>query len=135
MELHHMSLTSLMQHYRNHINKKHSHTKNVQMASAPFNDDPFNNDPFNRPQNNQPPRPTQEDKQILGMALSVFIAILVLAFITWVVAIVLLVKNWNSLPDWAKVLGVLGVIPAVPMGSIVTIIVVLIGRQQGPSQK
>ena len=117
MELHHMSLTSLMQHYRNH---KHSHTKNVQMASDPDNTDPM-------PQSN--PHTTKEDKQILGMALSVFIAILVLAFITWIVAIVLLINNWKNLPDWAKVLGVLGVIPAVPMGSIVTIIVVLIGRQ------
>ena len=116
MELHHMSLTTLMQHYRKHSDKN-------KMAAGPSFDP--NNPPNPNPDNHM----TQEDKKILGMAVGAFIAILVLAFITWIVAIVLLVNNWKNLPDWAKVLGVLGVIPAVPMGSIVTIIVVLVGRQ------
>ena len=122
MELHHMSLTSLIGHYRKHSEK------NKMTAVDPM-PDPFNPNPD--PDNHM----SQDDKKILGMAAGAFIAILVLAFITWVVAIVLLVNNWKSLPDWAKVLGVLGVLPFVPMGSIVTIIVVLVGRQQGPSQK
>ena len=122
MELQHMSLTTLMQHYRKHSDKN-------KMVSFDPNNPPFNPNPD--PDNHI----TQNDKKILGMAVGAFIAILVLAFITWIVAIVLLVNNWKSLPDWAKVLGVLGVLPFVPMGSIVTIIVVLVGRQQGPSEK
>ena len=83
------------------------------------------------PDPNQPDSPpmTDDDKKALGMTLGLVILILVVAFILWVVALVLLVQNWKKLPDWAKILGVLGVIPVVPLGPIVTIIAVLCGRQ------
>ena len=119
MELHHMSLTSLMQHWHKH---KQQH-ENKKMVSFDPNNQPFD------PNQDSDKQMTEGDKKVMGLAVGLFIAILVIAFITWVVAIVLLVNNWKSLPDWAKVLGVLGVLPVVPLGSVVTIIVVLVGRQ------
>ena len=53
-----------------------------------------------------------------------------IGFTLWVVGLVLLLKYWRQLPDWAKVLGIIGLIPAVPGGPLLTIIVVLIGKNQ-----
>lgn len=81
------------------------------------------------PDPNTPSPLTDSDKKYIGMTFGIFMVILVVAFILWIVALVLLVQNWKKLPDWAKILGFLGVIPVVPFGSIVTIIAVLCGRQ------
>lgn len=66
---------------------------------------------------------------------SVIIVIAVIALITWIWAVYALISKWNLLPDWAKVLGVLGLIPGVPVGHIITLIVAYAaaGSGSGPS--
>ena len=64
-----------------------------------------------------------------GLEIGVFIAIFLIAIVIWIWAIVVLIKYWKMLPDWAKVVGLLGVLPIVPLGPIVTLIVVYIGKQ------
>ena len=67
------------------------------------------------------PEAAKAVKSFLGIVLFM----LLLAIVLWFVALYLLVKHWNQLPVWAKVLGVIGLIPQVPLGPIITIVVVL----------
>jgi hypothetical protein len=56
-----------------------------------------------------------------------FLFVVIIAL--WVWAIVVLIKNWKQLPPWAKTLGVIGLVPGLPGGPIMTLIVVYIGKQ------
>jgi hypothetical protein len=68
-------------------------------------------------------------QQFLGMGIALFVAIAIAALLLWGGAIYVLYSNWATLPDWARVVGVLGVLPLpVPIGPIGTIIVVLITK-------
>ena len=69
---------------------------------------------------------------ILGFTIGIFIFIFVISLITWIWAVVILVKYWSQLPSWAKVLGIIGVLPIIPGGQILTIIVVYISK--GPKK-
>ena len=69
---------------------------------------------------------------ILGFTVGIFISIFLISLITWIWAVVILVKYWSQLPGWAKVLGVIGVLPIIPVGQILTIIVVYISK--GPKK-
>lgn len=75
--------------------------------------------------------PTEKDKELLGMAVGTFIIIIILLLVLYVWAIIALINNWEKLPGWAKVIGLLGVIPGVPIGPLVTLIVVFCARQSG----
>jgi hypothetical protein len=70
---------------------------------------------------------SDSDTAILGIGLSIFFIILLINLVLFVVALVLLIKYWKFLPDWAKVLGVLGFF--FPMGAVMTIVVVMIGKK------
>lgn len=72
---------------------------------------------------------SSDDKKLLGMAIGVFITILVIAFLFWVVALFLLVKYWDRLTDASKFIGVIGVLPFVPLGPLFTILAVIIGKK------
>ena len=72
--------------------------------------------------------PTTTDGTILGVSIGIFLLLLLVSIAIWIWAIVVLIKYWNQLPDWAKVLGVLGVIPAVPLGPVVTLICVYVAK-------
>ncbi len=74
------------------------------------------------------PTITTTDGTILGVSIGIFLLLLLVSIAIWIWAIVVLIKYWNQLPDWAKVLGVLGVIPAVPLGPVVTLICVYIAK-------
>lgn len=65
---------------------------------------------------------------ILGLSIGFFLLLLLVSIGIWIWAIVVLIKYWNRLPDWAKVLGVLGLIPAVPLGPVVTLICVYVAK-------
>ena len=78
-----------------------------------------------------------EDKQhvddvttIMGFGIGIFLFMLLISLILWIWAVVILVKYWNQLPSWAKVLGLIGVLPILPGGPIMTLIVVYIGKDQ-----
>jgi len=49
----------------------------------------------------------------------------------WIFGIWYLARHWATLPEWARVIGVLGLLPVIitgPVGTIITIIVVAIGQ-------
>ena len=66
---------------------------------------------------------------ILGMGIGLFLFFLLLVVGLWIWAIVVLIKYWTKLPTWAKALGVIGLVPGLPGGPVLTLIVVYIGKQ------
>jgi hypothetical protein len=84
--------------------------------------------------NNVNSRPLNNDGAT-GATAAIFGVVLLFALVLWIWAIVMLVKYWEVLPEWAKVVGILGVLPIVPVGPIVTIVVVYIGKESGHSRR
>ena len=69
-----------------------------------------------------------DDKKVLGMPIAVFVLTLVIVLIIWIWALVLLVTYFNTMPIWAQILGVLGVVPGLTVGPLITIILVYVTR-------
>ena len=67
---------------------------------------------------------------IFGISVGIFMFIFLISIILFFVSIYLLVVNWNLLPDWAKVIGLISLF----FFPLVTIIVVLVGKEQGNDQ-
>jgi len=78
-----------------------------------------------------PQQQQQVSSNILGMTFGIFIFMLLATIVIWILAIFLMVKYWKVLPSWAKVLSLIGILPIFPFGPVLTIIVVLIGKQSG----
>ncbi len=70
-----------------------------------------------------------DDTTIMGLGIGVFITFLLIQVALWIWAIIVLVKYWKFLPDWAKVLGIIGVLPIFFGGPILTLIVVYVGKR------
>lgn len=66
------------------------------------------------------------DNLILGMSVILFIILLLFTLGIWVWAVVILVKYWNVLPNWAQIIGIVGLLTG--FGPVLTIIVVYIGK-------
>ena len=63
---------------------------------------------------------------ILGMGIGLFLTILAKSLALWIWALVLLARYWSVIPDWAKIIGIIGVLPIIPGGTIITIIVMYV---------
>ena len=61
---------------------------------------------------------------IIGLLLFLTIGI-------WIWGLVVLIKYWRHLPSWAKVLGVIGLLPILPLGPVVTLICVYVTKGKG----
>lgn len=70
------------------------------------------------------------DGTVLGISIVLFLVFFILFLCIWIWALVATVKYWKLLPDWAKVVSILGLIPIIPGGPIVTLVVVYISKQQ-----
>lgn len=68
--------------------------------------------------------------EVNSIALIFIVTIIVGFFASWIWAIHLLYKNWQDLPDFVKIIGVLGVLQLIPLGHIITIILVMVYRKQ-----
>ena len=64
----------------------------------------------------------------VGVASGVLAVVLIIGLAIWIWALVVTLKFWKVLPEWAKVIGVLGLLPVVPLGPVVTLIVVYIAK-------
>ena len=73
--------------------------------------------------------PIQID-EISSTAVIIIFIIILGFFLSWVWSIYLLIKHWKEIPDVIKVIGVLGVFQVIPLGHILTIVLVLIYRKQ-----
>lgn len=64
----------------------------------------------------------------VGVGIGLFVMLVVISLIVWIWAIVVTIKYWKVLPDWARVVAILGLIPVIPGGPIVSLIVVYITK-------
>jgi hypothetical protein len=71
---------------------------------------------------------TNTDARIMGMGITSFLILFLIATAIWIWAIVSLIKYWSVLPDWAKIVGILSIL-GILGGPIVTLIVVYIAKQ------
>ena len=70
-----------------------------------------------------------DSKTVLGLGLGIFLTILLVSVVLFIIALVLLIKDWNQIPEWAKVVGIIGILFFGPLGSIATIIIVMITKK------
>jgi len=68
------------------------------------------------------------ENNVFYVSTGVFITIVIVSLIIWVWALVVTIKYWKYLPDWARVLAILGLIPVIPGGPIVTLVVVYVSH-------
>lgn len=64
------------------------------------------------------------NSETLGNILEIFIVLIIVMIIIWITALYLLISKWNHIPNWAKVIGILGLVVG-SFGPFVTMIVVL----------
>ena len=64
---------------------------------------------------------------VLGIGVGFFLILFLLSVILFFVSIYLLVVNWDILPNWAKVIGLVSLF----FFPLFTVIVVLVAKQQG----
>jgi len=117
------SLSTYIKEYNNNKSLIHSYLQNNKIENYMHNPQP------DVPQPPTDPQADADTKKILGLEIGVFLFLFVVIIALWVWAIVVLVKNWKQLPPWAKTLGVIGLVPGLPGGPIMTLIVVYIGKQ------
>ena len=71
-----------------------------------------------------------EGNTIMGIDVGLFSVLMVLIWIMWLWALIVLVIWWNDIADWAKILGVIGLIfPSI--GPAITLLVVYISKFSG----
>ena len=58
-------------------------------------------------------------KTISGLGLGLIITLIIVHIILYIWAIVITISRWNLIPDWAKILSVVGIIFNVPLISII----------------
>lgn len=54
----------------------------------------------------------------------VFLLLIIVMFAVWIWALVAIVKYWHYMPTWARAIGVIGLLPFVPIGCVVTLVLV-----------
>ena len=68
--------------------------------------------------------------EVNTVALIFIVTIIVGFFASWIWAIHLLYKNWQDLPGVVQIIGILGVFQLIPLGHILTIILVMVYRKK-----
>jgi hypothetical protein len=86
-----------------------------------------NTNPTGAIANNNGGRNENADPELLfGLAGGMFFLVLLLMLVPFILAIYLLVKHGDELPQWVKIIGwVITLLPVIPFGSVITIILVL----------
>lgn len=70
-----------------------------------------------------------DGNSILGMSMGIFISAFLLSIAIWIAGLVLTIKHWKNLPPWAQIICVLGLLPIMPGGPIVTIVIALLAKK------
>ena len=66
---------------------------------------------------------------IFGWSVGVFMVILLVNLALWIWALVITIKHWPVLPDWAKVICVLGLLPILPFGPVITLVTAYVAKK------
>jgi hypothetical protein len=78
----------------------------------------------------------ENDSKVDGLTIGIFISLFVISFAVWIWALIVTMKYWESLPQWALVLAVIGLVTGFG-GPVMTLIVVYMtkGSVKGKSSK
>lgn len=71
-----------------------------------------------------------ETKWLFGLSAGIFFVLLLIVLLPFFIAIYLLVKNGDRMPQWAKIIGWICALLPVPAGSIIAIILVFSTREK-----
>ena len=71
---------------------------------------------------NSPDDDSNVNNSLAGMAVGTFIVITILVLILWAWAVTDTIRYWNDIPDWAKIVAILGLVTGI--GPAVTLIVI-----------
>ena len=71
--------------------------------------------------------------QYAGVATGVIVVLVLISLAIWIWGLVVTLKYWKKLPSWAQIFAVLGLLPVLPLGPVVTLIVVYIGKGEKKS--
>jgi len=106
------SLASLLQEYSKNKERIHEYLQNKTVEGYRDNDDNDDND----------------DNNDYNISTGMFIMIVTVSLITWIWSFAVTVLFWKHLPDWARVVAILGLIPSIPGGPIATLVVVYVTK-------
>ncbi len=67
-----------------------------------------------------------DNEVILGVSTAVLVISIFITLILWIWAILVTIKYWKLLPSWAQIFAILGMIPGLPFGPVMTLIVVYV---------
>ena len=70
------------------------------------------------------------DKEALQIIYAIVIPLLIINFAIWLWALIVLIKFWKDLPDWAKIIGIIGLFPIIPFGPVISLICIYIGKNK-----
>lgn len=73
-----------------------------------------------------------EGKALFGFSIGLGLMILLTSLAIFVWAVVVTIKYWNQLPQWSKVLAIVGLVTGIG-GPVMTLIVVYVGKGEGKS--
>ena len=65
--------------------------------------------------------------EIIGMSVPAFSTLLFISAIIWIWALVVLILYWNDIPDWAKIIGLIGLFFPT-FGPIISLIVIYVTK-------
>ena len=69
------------------------------------------------------------DPVVAGMSIGLFVVIIAAVIFIWVWALTATVRYWNVIPDWAKVLALVGLFTGIG-GPVMTLLVVYVSKEQ-----
>lgn len=64
----------------------------------------------------------------VGISATILVVALLINLALWIWGLVITIKYWKMLPEWAQIFAVLGLLPVLPFGPIVTLVVVYVGK-------
>lgn len=74
--------------------------------------------------------PNNGSKKATITVVILYLLLVIVLFAIWIWALVAIIKFWDDIPTWAKVVGIIGILPVVPFGSLLSLIVIYASKKK-----
>jgi hypothetical protein len=71
-----------------------------------------------------------DGSSMFGLGIGLFVSVLLISIGLWIWALWAVIHYWDKLPDWARIIGILGLLPIIPGGVIASLISVYVGKHK-----